>query len=151
MIIHYFPLLSIILFPVIVVMHFFFRESSQIGNAQILEESLGERMKGWGGKEGKRAKLWEVRQNMAAAEQQNFYELLSWTSVIVRDWEDGKEHLLYQYCVCLILTTVASIPVATSSWSHLLLCSLWPAFLQDTTPWHIKVPGHAGPNPCILT
>lgn len=46
MIIHYFPLLSIISFPVTVLKHFSFCKGSQIGNAQILEESLRERMKG---------------------------------------------------------------------------------------------------------
>lgn len=47
MIVHYFPLLSIIFFPSTDLKHFSFCKSSQIGNAQIPEESLGGRRSHW--------------------------------------------------------------------------------------------------------
>lgn len=143
MIIPYFSLLSIILFPTVVLKHFSFCKSSQIGNARIPEESLGERRKGcswgrWWGQNGAGGRgLW---QSSKAAESQHFWELLTQTFLNVRDWETGKEHLLFQHCVYLIWPQPSP-----SLWPHLAghtssSAPFGPASLQDTTPRQLEVP-----------
>lgn len=128
---------SIILFPACSLKHFSFCKSSRIGNAQIPEESLGERREG--------CSWWEVvrkergqgeegsghgRTVRRGAEHKSSREpaLLGAVNQDIckceglRGWKRASS--IPALCIPH-LTTVLSTPVATSSWSHLLLCSLW--------------------------
>lgn len=147
MIIQYFPLLSIIFFPSTDLKHFSFCKSSQIGNAQIPEESLGGRRSHWE-EEGRDAAGGSGEEGLGAGEEGSGYgrtvrrgvehkssrepALLGAVNWVICNCEGlrGWKRASSIPALCIPhLTTVLSISVATFRWSHLLLCSLW-AFIS---------------------
>ena len=93
---------------------------------------------GGGGEEGMGAGgrgLWPWQDSEKGAEHKSSREpgLLVAVKQDICNCEGLRASSIPVFCIPH-LTTVLSIPVATSSWSHLLLCSLWACISARYNP-----------------